>query len=625
MAGIEPAEAELRIKRYEEQARASPGLYQARVMGFALLGFAVYGGIVFLTLSVLGAVVTLLIWHHSIVWLKLGWKAVVLLGGVLFGLIAALRVRWTPPVGVSLRRADVPELFRLLDALAKRFRVRPLAHVILSDELNAAVSQLPRFGLFGETNTLVLGMPLLQALSPDDFKSVLAHEFCHLSRNHSRQGAWIYRVVRTYQNALDQLGKNRPIARFLSWYVPRLDTLSFPLRRLNEYEADQGSVEVVGVERAAQALVNVNVRASAMDEFWKSIHAQVRKTEHPPARLFEAWPQVLAAQHPEEARAVLESALEEGTTALDTHPALADRLRALAGFAPGGATPPAVEALPERTAAETYLGSSYRALVSSAGDHWCGRIHERWKVEHHAFREKVTRLEKLEAERQRRTLDPEEAFTYADLSEDVHPERDPTPLFRALVERYPEHTLARFSLARVLLTRDDVSGVPMMEPFTRDERLDLRAWSARHLAAFHARNQNAAELAHHVALVQKAMDAQAEREESLQSVRTSDTFVPHGLPAEDVAKLSADLALFPEVRCAYLVRKQIDDAELPWYVVMLDTSFRLLASDEDKESLPSRVVAALELPGRITVFQFADNRAFKKLITKADGAKVFER
>jgi Zn-dependent protease with chaperone function len=622
---MERAEAELRIGRYEAQARASPGLYQVRVLGFALLGFAVYGGVMLLTLGLLGGVIALLIWKHSIVFLKFGWKAVAVLGGALFGLVSALRVHWESPVGVCLRRADAPELFQLLDALAKRFRVPPLAQVLLNDELNASVSQLPRFGLFGERSTLVLGMPLLQALSPDDLKAVLAHEFGHLSRNHSRQSAWIYRVVRTYQNALGQIGSNRLIARFLNWYVPRLDTLTFPLRRQHEYEADRGSVEVVGVERTAQALVNVNVRAPALDEFWESVYAQVRTTEYPPARLFESWPEVLAAQTREEARASLDSALEERTTTLDTHPALAERLRALAGSDSGAPPKAAVEPLPERSAAEAFLGPSYRALVASVGDHWCGRVHERWKDDHHAFRQKLTRLGELEAGRQRRPLSPDEAFSYADLSEDLHPERDAAVLFRAVVELHPEHKLARFSLARVLLTRDDASGVPLMEPFTGDDSLDLRAASARHLAAFHARNDNSAEHERHVALVRQAMDAQIEREESLQGLRTSDTFVPHDLPPEEVAKASADLALFPEVRRAYLVRKQLEHADTPWYVVALDTKFGPLASAENKDSLASRVVEVLEFPGRITVFQLSDNGAFKKLVTNVNGAKIFQR
>jgi len=623
---MERAEAERRIEAYEVAARESPGRYRARVLAFAMLGFGVYGGIIVLTLALLGGTVALLVWNHSVFILKFGWKVILVLGGVLIGLFRAMRVHWEPPDGVALDERSAPELFRLLDELRARFRVRRLERVLLTDDLNAGVSQLPRWGLFGEANYLVLGLPLLQALSPDDMKAVLAHEFGHLSRNHSRTRAWIYRVVRTYENALGQLGSNRLLARFLNWYVPRLDVLSFPMRRQNEYEADQGSVEAVGAERTAQALVNVSVRNGAHDEFESSVRAQVRTAERPPAGLFNVWPRMLADQSRADAEQSLAEALSESTGFADTHPSLGDRLRAIRELAPASKLPdPHVEGVPERTAAEAFLGTSYAALVGSVGDHWCARVHQVWSAQHQMFVKKGEELRALEEERQKRVLSADEAFAYADLHEDVFPDRDPLPLFRAAHELYPDHKPTQFSLARLLLRRDDPNGVPLMEPFVSDEDLDFRAASAGHLAAFHRRNDNAAEFEKHRSVLQNAEAALERRAESLDSVLLTDEFVPHGLAEDAVQKLSSDFELFPEIRRAYLVKKRIPDSELPWYVVVLDTKFKLLASDEDKATLPHRVLEVVEVEGRITVFQLSDNREFKKTVTLVPGALIFER
>ncbi len=623
---MEREEAERRVNELELAAKESPRLYVARVLAFALLGFGVYGGIIGLMLGMLGGMAALVLWHPSLILIKLGWKAFLPVGGGLYGLVRALRVRWEPPSGVALDPHAAPELFRVLDELARHFRVRPFDRVLLTAEFNASVSQTPRWGLFGERHYLVLGLPLLQALSPEDLKSVLAHEFGHLSRNHSRQSAWIYRVVRTYENALAQLGENRLLARFLSWYVPRLDTLSFPLRRQNEYEADRGSAEIVGAARAVQALVHVNVRAAPHDAFWNDVRKEVRKSETPPANLFRAWPEKLSAQTPDHAKESLSTALAEPTEWLDTHPALADRMRALLGLAPDAALPePVLEPLPRTSAADAYFGDSYRALVGSVGDLWCSQVHEHWRAQHQLFQKKREQLGVLEARRRERALTPDEAFAYADISEDLSPDDDALPLFRAALELHPEHKPTRFSVARLLLARNDESGVPLMRPFTEDDDLDLRGASASVLLDYHERNDHSAELAGYLELMRKTRSALAEREEQQTLLRTTDTFVPHGVEREPLAKLSEDLALFPEVRRAYLVRKHLEGAELPWLVLALDTRFKPFARDEDKAGLPQRVVDAVELHGRITVIAFADNKAFKKPIISVAGALVFER
>jgi Zn-dependent protease with chaperone function len=158
------------------------------------------------------------------------------------------------------------------------------------------VVQLPRLGLLGTSDFLLLGLPVMQALSKQDLVAVLAHESGHLSGNHGRFSGWVYRVVRSYVRVLETTGSNKILEKLLDWYVPRLDALSFPLRRQNEYEADAVSAEVVGKQRAGQALTNVHVRASVQQEFWKAVNRRVFRTPHPPAELFVDWEKRIQSQ-----------------------------------------------------------------------------------------------------------------------------------------------------------------------------------------------------------------------------------------------------------------------------------------------------------------------------------------
>jgi Zn-dependent protease with chaperone function len=57
---------------------------------------------------------------------------------------------------------------------------------------NASVVQIPRLGVFGwSRNYLTVGVPLLDAVTPEQFEAVLAHELGHLARAHGRFRTWI--------------------------------------------------------------------------------------------------------------------------------------------------------------------------------------------------------------------------------------------------------------------------------------------------------------------------------------------------------------------------------------------------------------------------------------------------
>jgi hypothetical protein len=74
--------------------------------------------------------------------------------------------------------------------------------VIIVDDLNAAVQQRPKWGLFGpSTHSLLRGAPLLPMMSADEVRAVIAHEFGHLSYAHGRMGASVYRLDHTLRNA----------------------------------------------------------------------------------------------------------------------------------------------------------------------------------------------------------------------------------------------------------------------------------------------------------------------------------------------------------------------------------------------------------------------------------------
>jgi hypothetical protein len=221
-------EFETLVGRLEEQAKRNPAGYRTRVLLMALLGNAYLG--VMLALIALLVVAAAI----SVVWLKAaGAKIAILMAVFLWLVLRALWVRLVPPEGAEITARDAPELFGMIEELRRALRSPRFDHVLVTDDFNAAVAQAPRFGLFGwYRNYLLIGLPLAKALTVEQFKAVLAHEFGHLSKGHGRMSNWIYRQRLRWSRLMAALeeAENWGVVLFrpfLRWYAPYFNAYSY--------------------------------------------------------------------------------------------------------------------------------------------------------------------------------------------------------------------------------------------------------------------------------------------------------------------------------------------------------------------------------------------------------------
>ena len=289
------------VARLETQSAQRPRAYQAKVALLALLGFALLALIV--SMSGLGL---LLIAGAGIAMLATGGKAIILLLklGKLLLLLAiplwlllkssmqALFVRLPAPEGRELKRCEATALFEAMDRMRERMKGPRFHHVLITDDVNAAVVQRPALGLFGwPRNYLLLGLPLLEAMTPDEALAVVAHEYGHLAGSHGRFGAFIYRLRLTW-GTVQAVTSQWPgwvgtgARKALGWYVPYFNAYTFVLARTNEYQADRASADLVGADVAAHALKRVNLAGPRHERFMDDVAARVRNDAEPPAELF---------------------------------------------------------------------------------------------------------------------------------------------------------------------------------------------------------------------------------------------------------------------------------------------------------------------------------------------------
>ena len=175
------------VRRLESQARENPRGYGRKVVLLGALGY-VFLAASLLALAALGALVVVLAIKGPGILLKL----LLPIGALAWVIVRSIPVRFEAPRGASIRRQDAPELFGMLDDVKKRVRGPKLHAVLVDDELNASVVQIPRLaGLLGQRNILVLGLPYMQALSADELRAVVGQssDTCRRTTVGSQRGS----------------------------------------------------------------------------------------------------------------------------------------------------------------------------------------------------------------------------------------------------------------------------------------------------------------------------------------------------------------------------------------------------------------------------------------------------
>lgn len=213
------------IKRLEKFAAENPATYQSRVVLLASVGYAYSLLIILIALSVPTILLATIWFYPNILFIllrlgKFGILLVILAIAALGFIWSIFRVLWfqiPPPEGAELQSTDAPQLFEMVAQASDALDTPRPQHILLNDEFNASIVSLPRWGGLSSETYLNVGLPLMQALSPEQFRAVVAHEMGHLSSKHGSYSAWIYRLRESW-------------ARFLAFENTRGKTFHFFMR-----------------------------------------------------------------------------------------------------------------------------------------------------------------------------------------------------------------------------------------------------------------------------------------------------------------------------------------------------------------------------------------------------------
>ncbi|TYQ23540.1 M48 family metalloprotease [Pseudanabaena sp. UWO311] len=608
------------VQQLEVYSQQHPNLYKLRVAALATFGYVyIFVAIAFLLWC---AVLIAFIAIYGRFFAS-GLFAILIVS--IFLLLRSLWVTFPDPTGNRLKRKQVPELFALVKRLTKSLQAPQFHQIILTSEFNASVVQVPRLGIFGwQKNYLILGLPLMQALSPEQFQAVLAHEIGHLSGNHSRFAGWIYRVRKTWMQILERFQTEQgaevvamSFYGFINWYSPLLSAYSFVLARANEYEADRCAADSVGNQHTAEALILVGVRSQYIDNsYWKNIYLQVNTQPEPPNYPFAQLAQALQDEiAPETYHKLLARSLTLKTDTSDTHPCLRDRLQAL-GFNPSAL--PMMNFSPV-TASQKFLGSALANLTEQFDREWYRNVEASWKERFTYIQGLRTALQAIEEKAKSEILNLTEAWNRAFWTSEIMGDRMALPFAQNVVAMQADHAGANYLLGKVLIEDEDPKGIEHLEIAMQGD-VDAVIPSCELIYGFlkqNGKNDEALEYEQKLAIhYQKVGLAQQERA----SVSCFDALITHDLPEEEVKRLHHYLSGYKDIETVYLVRKHLKHfPEKPMFVLAIKckhsfwTKFHLSARALEKEKkVIAKIANEFQFVSHTYVTVFASDSSFRK-------------
>ncbi|WP_028578908.1 M48 family metallopeptidase [Desulfogranum japonicum] len=601
------------VKKAEKEAETNSKAYAAKVALFALFGYLVIL-LVFVVLLGLGAgLVAAAFFSTALFFLLIKKKLIFIVASGIWVLFQALWVKITPPDGYSLQRKEFPELFAELDALSSQLKSLKIHEVILDNNLNASVLQHPRLGVLGwNKNYLILGYQLLLTLSPEEMRSVLAHEFGHLSGNHSRFNGWIYRVRLSWLRvmaAFDQAESwgGMLMGRFFDWYSPRFEAYSFALARSNEYEADSIASELTSPEIATRALVNVYATAPYLDQrYWDIYLHYADEHAQPPYAPFEGLIRFLK-DNPLSKEDMLVRIKEEMTLKThyaDTHPCLHDRVAAL------GASPQ-LPVPSETSAAEAWLGEGNKKIREDFDQEWIRNNLDSWKERYEYVVNAQTRLAEF-AQAQPVDLCDDDLWSYACWTDEFVSGKTALPLFRIFQERYPEDPYPAFFIGVALLEQGDDAGLEHLRLASKSVQLIERVAHAGYDFLKQNDRGEEAEAWWQMALEQNKIFIAAQQER--ETITCEDELEHPQIDNELLQQLIANLKKQKKVGKVWLAQKTVQYfPESPVYIIAFAAKGFLFSL----HGIQQKVAEKLDVEGDFfVVCRAGETRKFAKRVAK---------
>ena len=604
-----------RIIKLKKLADTHPGRFRSRLVFIVYLG---YFAVFLYFFSFAGLLAALILYSHSIP-LRMIILFIILLVAV--GRVFFQRI--PPPTGLQVKQDKFPELYSLIQDAKQLTNGPDLHRIVINFDYNAAVIQIPRLWLLlgGYRNYLMIGLPLLSSLSPEEFKAVLCHEFGHLTKNHSKFQQQVMKVAMIWE-ILGELNFMILLLfyPFVKIYSPILEAYISVYQRSDEYEADQIAIKATGKEACAVSLWKVHVLGGYFEDNYEKILLEKAIASKEPdisiTRLFQEICSIPIISPKLDVYREQQKKIQ--TAPWDTHPSLADRLKAMGTDIP--------EKTPEvDSVAKTLL---YTPVSDSRGildTLWIKENREIWTIVHETGKSAMTMIKRLDS-KDRKLWTAEDALNYVGRMELFRDKSEIISLYEQFIASFPENLFLKLNYGNYLFELRDDNGMKYVKQAMKEPVLAMHAAEAATMYLHSAGREN--EVEEIITEMENRMNEIGRALEKRAEVSAENHIVPHGLDKGTIERLVESLGdIRKHIAELYLMKKVDDTGRLmSVYLLVFKIKKAAFSLTVNASELTEQIDEAADLPFEYYAINLNSSRELKKRLPELSGdALIFSK
>lgn len=446
----------------------SPKLYLGTVVAFATLGVLLIALLPVLSLYFfISSIVTIFSLNNAADLLVLLYQLPL---SALFGYLAyqfvmlPLEIPKASEIYISVNKKKTPKLIALIHELEQHFNINDIDNILLTDQYDISVHISPAYCLpqLGET-TLQIGLPLMQTVSANQFKALLARRIGQLSLKTNK----ITGRINLYRDMLNQYltacrqnphWSYKPFFYYIRHYQTLFNAIAFYASRMDELQADKYAVDIIDEEAFAQTLSQTILASYYLKNiFWVSMYKLQRqypdKSIFPHANMTASFTQTLNL---EKSRDLINQHFQQLYDFQSSTPLLRTRLLEI-GYESYSIPTPV-----ETTAAKIYLDIALPKVTSIFDKLWLQRLHSQRDTSTQ-IDSNEQRLNMLTAKISEQPLSATETWELAVLTEKIKGYHAAIPIYKKILERNPMHAKSMFAIGRILLSYNDSTGLDVLD------------------------------------------------------------------------------------------------------------------------------------------------------------------
>ncbi|WP_417351885.1 M48 family metalloprotease [Flavobacterium alkalisoli] len=212
------------------------------------------------------------------------------------------------PDYIRIYEEDEPELFALIEDIVAQVGTSFPKKIYVSHQVNASVFYNSSFWsmFLPVKKNLVIGMGLMNSVTVDEFKAIMAHEFGHFSQKSMKVGSYVYNVNQIIHNMLykndsfDEVAKSWSdvstyfalftllgiqVITGIKWILKQvynvLNLSHSALSREMEFHADEVAASVAGSSPVASSLVRLDLASISLERVLNFYSGKIEQNIRP--------------------------------------------------------------------------------------------------------------------------------------------------------------------------------------------------------------------------------------------------------------------------------------------------------------------------------------------------------